>query len=535
MNNVKLLDCTLRDGGRIINCEFQDLQTKRIIYDLQQAGIDIIEVGFLRDEKSVTYSGNSTFFTSTTQISPLLPEKRNAMYVAFVDLGMYDIEKLEENDGASIDGIRLGFTKKDYENALDEIVYCAQTIKDKGYRLFLQGVNSLNYTDLELLELVNLVNRLAPYSFGIVDTYGAMYVDDVRRIYGLVDHNLDPQTAIDFHSHNNYQLSFSFAQEIIALSNGVRNVIIDVTLRGMGKGAGNANTELVVDYLARIKGYPYDLEKILEIIDLELYDLYEKNQWGYSPASFMAGIYRSHPNNIIYLLNKYSFTTNDIKNILAMLSDSERAHYPYNKIDELCAEYSLRDYDDNSGLSEVKNLIHGRMVLILAPGKSLKEYRWKIDSFVEENNPFIISVNFVSDHKDSVAFFGNKMRYHSFCYEKKRTVIVTSDIASGSSSELVISAKRLSKMQGREKSGSMSKLLSLLREIDVTQIAIAGMDGFSDNSEDNYFDQSLMVKRTLEEVKVINERWQKDLDDFMQQYRGTYHVQLITPSLLKID
>ena len=119
--------------------------------------------------------------------------------------------------------------------------------------------------------------------------------------------------------------------------------------------------------------------------------------------------------------------------------------------------------------------------------------------------------------------------------EKKRTVIVTSDIASGSSSELVISAKRLSKMQGREKSGSMSKLLSLLREIDVTQIAIAGMDGFSDNSEDNYFDQSLMVKRTLEEVKVINERWQKDLDDFMQQYRGTYHVQLITPSLLKID
>ena len=192
----------------------------------------------------MTYSGNSTFFTSTTQISPLLPEKRNAMYVAFVDLGMYDIEKLEENDGASIDGIRLGFTKKDYENALDEIVYCAQTIKDKGYRLFLQGVNSLNYTDLELLELVNLVNRLAPYSFGIVDTYGAMYVDDVRRIYGLVDHNLDPQTAIDFHSHNNYQLSFSFAQEIIALSNGVRNVIIDVTLRGMGKGAGNANTEL---------------------------------------------------------------------------------------------------------------------------------------------------------------------------------------------------------------------------------------------------------------------------------------------------
>ena len=121
-NNVKILDCTLRDGGRIINCEFSDLQSKRIIYYLQQANIDIIEVGFLRDGSSLNYKGNSTFFTSTKQISKLLPKERKATYVAFIDFGMFNFDTLEENDGTSIEGIRFGFTKYDYETFPDKII-----------------------------------------------------------------------------------------------------------------------------------------------------------------------------------------------------------------------------------------------------------------------------------------------------------------------------------------------------------------------------------------------------------------------------
>ncbi len=532
MNNIKILDCTLRDGGRIINCEFPDTQSKRIIYSLQQANIDIIEVGFLRDAKNTTYMGNSTFFTDTQQIKPLLPKERRSLYVAFVDFGMFDINRLENNDGTSIDGIRFGFTKNDFENSLKELIHDVKLIKRKGYKLFLQGVNSLSYTDLQLLQLIELINEIEPYSFGIVDTYGAMYIDDVQRIYSLTDHNLNAQIAIDFHSHNNLQLSFSFAQEVIKLSNGVRNIIIDSTLRGMGKGAGNTNTELVVDFLARKKGYPYDLEKILEIIDLELYDIYEKKHWGYSPASFMAGIYKSHPNNIMYLLDKYSFTTNDIKNILAMLSDTERQRYPYNKIDELCAEYSFKEYDDSLDLAEIKKMIKKSIVLILAPGKSLQDRKQEIDLFIEKNNPFIISVNFISDYQNSISFFGNKKRYYSFCYEKNKKVIVTSDIATNNELELVVSAQRLCSAQDKE--SSMFKVLYLMHEIGVSHIAIAGMDGFTNNLEDNYYDKSLIIERTLEEIQTTNLRWQKKLDDFLQKYKGVHDLELITPSVLKI-
>lgn len=534
MNNIKILDCTLRDGGRIIDCEFPTSQSKRIIYSLQQANIDIIEVGFLRDEKIVKSRDNTTFFTSINQMVPLLPKERKSMFVAFVDFGMFSLETLEQNDGVSIDGIRFGFTKKDFENSLDQIIYNAQLIKDKGYKLFLQGVNSLAYTDLQFLKLIDSANNIEPYSFGIVDTYGAMYVDDLQRIYSLVNHNLDSKITVDFHSHNNFQLSFSFAQEIIKLSDGVRNVIIDSTLRGMGKGAGNTNTELIVDYLVRKKGYPYDLEKILEIIDLDIYDIYEKKRWGYSPASFMAGIYKSHPNNIIYLLDKYSFTTNDIKNILAMLSDKERQQYPYDRIDQLCKKYCLKEYDDKSNLQHLQEIIGNKKVLILAPGKTLLKQKETVDLFIKRHKPFIISVNFIADYRDSIPFFGNKKRYHSFCYEKGRKVIVTSDIATGSDKELVISAKRLCPVQDKDSNSSVLKLLNLLHEVEVYHIAIAGMDGFTNDMDNNYYDKSLTVNRTLEDIQIINARWQKNLDDFQRKYDGMHNIQLITASALKV-
>lgn len=535
MNNVKILDCTLRDGGRIIDCKFPDQQTRRIVHYLQQAKIDIIEVGFLRDWRRVDYQGNSTFFTSTKQIAPLLPKDREALYAAFIDFGMFDFDSLNEYDGTSIDTIRFGFTKKDYDNSYDEVVACAKKIKEKGYKLFLQGVNSLNYTDLEFLHLIEFVNELEPYAFGIVDTYGAMYIDDVRRIYGLIDHNLKPEIAIDFHSHNNYQLSFSFAQEIITMSNGVRNVIIDGTLRGMGKGAGNTNTELLVDYLARKKGYPYDLEKILEIIDLEIYDIYERYPWGYSPASFMGGVYRSHPNNIIYLLNKYAFTTNDIKSILAMLSDTERQRYPYALIDKLCDQYCFKDYDDSGGMAEIARMIKDREILVLAPGRTLLSERDKIDAYVAEKDAFIISVNFISDWPGAIAFFGNKKRYYSFCYEDVGTVIVTSDIASGGKSEIVVSAKRLCRADDGTRTSSMYMLLKLLCEAGAKSIAIAGMDGFSDTPEDNYFDKSLAVKRTQEEVRELNACRQRELKQISKKAHGSCTFRIITTSVLSIE
>ena len=85
MKNIQILDCTLRDGGRIINCEFEDAIIRGIIENLSGTNIDIVEIGFLRSKELVQYEKNSTFFTEVKQMKPFLSKiSKNTVYVAFV-------------------------------------------------------------------------------------------------------------------------------------------------------------------------------------------------------------------------------------------------------------------------------------------------------------------------------------------------------------------------------------------------------------------------------------------------------------------
>jgi 4-hydroxy 2-oxovalerate aldolase len=532
MKNARILDCTLRDGGRLIDCAFPDRDIKCIADKLSRAGIDIVELGFLRDGNKLQYSGDSTFFTDADQISPFIPQgNHRTEYVAFIDFDMFDFGTLKSRSDNALHGLRVGFTKKDCENRYDDLIAAFQTVKDRGYKLFIQGVNSLNYSDIELLRIIETVNAVKPASFGIVDTYGAMYADDVSRLYGLIDHNLDRDIAIDFHSHNNFQLSFSFAQEVIRLSNGVREVILDATLGGMGKGAGNLNTELIADFLVRKMNYGYDTDLIFDAIDEYLHDLREKFHWGYSPAALLSGIYRSHPNNVIYLTQKFRLDTKDVKNILSMLDEQERQRYDYDKIDRLTEEYSDSKYDDGEEIRLLRAAFADRKILILAPGNTLNTHRAEIDRHIGQKSPVIISVNFSSAHENSFCFYANKKRYApTRSLAAGQRCIVTSDIAERNADEIVINYHSLVNREFKLFNNSVMMLLNLLKRIGANDVAIAGMDGFSKEGA-NYFDKSYNVNRLASQYDEINPEISKMLRMYMKTVAGKCTVSFVTPGM----
>lgn len=532
VGNIKLLDCTLRDGGRILDCAFSYNEIKQITEKLTLARLDIVEVGFLRDRAKVRYTGNSTFFTDVEQITPFIPQRnKSTKYVAFIDYGMFDFTTLKPRTESTIDGLRIGFTKSDYDCEYEGLISVLKSAKDKGYDVYVQGVNSLNYSDAELLKIVDMINEINPVSFGIVDTYGAMYVDDVSRIYGLVDNNLNNDIAIDFHSHNNFQLSFSFAQEIIRLSRGVRQIIIDATLNGMGKESGNLCTELITDFLVRKMSYDYDIDLIFDTIDENIYDYREKYHWGYSPNTLMAGIFKSHPNNVIYLTEKFRLDTKDIKNILARLEIGERQHYDYAKLDALTAEYSDFMYDDSKEIKILTELFQGRTVLALAPGNTLVTHRNSIDSYIAEKKPVIINVNFISDYPESYSFFANSKRYKA--QSQRMKFILTSNIEKNTQNGIIVNYNNLVSNGYKLFDNSTIMLLNLLKRVNVRNIAIAGMDGFSSGSENNYYDDSLNVERLSSRLTSINEEIAEALEHFLTQVKGKCSISLITPSKFK--
>lgn len=532
MRNVRILDCTLRDGGRVIDCAFPDYEIRELVQKLTDAKIDIVEVGFLRDWRRMDYQRNSTFFTDVDQIKPFLDKnKKNTMYVAFVDHGMFDFDSLKPYDGMSINGIRYGFTKEDYRENRKDIIRCARIIKEKGYQLFIQGVNSLNYSDREFLELVDMVNDIHPYSFGIVDTYGAMYMDDVARLFGLVNHNMRADICIDFHSHNNYQLSFALAQEIIKLSHGIRQIIIDSTLSGMGKAAGNLNTELLADYLIRKLNYGYEFDNILDMIDEHIYKYTLNHRWGYSIPAMMAGIYKSHPNNIIYLTEKFRLDTKDIGKLLSMIEPKKRQKYDYDNIELLYIKYIADKIDDSENINKLRKMIGNREVVVLVPGDSLNTYRSQISCYIKDIGAYVVSINFIADLPYSTAFFGNQKRYNKLSAKRGgRTILISSNVKSNNDRDLIFNYHSLIDRGYKYFENSTIMFLHLLKRIGTENISLAGFDGFKNEKKSNYADESFQNERYVHEFDTLNNEIMQMFSDFSESVEGKCRIRFITPS-----
>ncbi len=536
-NNIRILDCTLRDGGRIIDCQFENKTILDISERLSKSGVDIVEVGFLRDWRNVKYQGNSTFFTDVEQVKPFINKSngKDTLYVAFVDYGMFDFDSLAECDGESIDGIRVGFTKKDYYSSKSDIRKCLEMVKRKGYKLFIQGVNTIGYSDSELLDIISWVNDIQPYGFGIVDTYGAMYAEDIRYIFGLVDRNLNEDICIDFHSHNNFQLSFSLAQEVIHMAAERRNIIIDGTLDGMGKCAGNLNTELIVDYLVRKMDMVYDVDELLDIIDDYMYGIKQKTTWGYSIPAVMAGIYKSHPNNVIYLTEKFRLATKDIKHIISMIEPEKRQRYDYDNIKRLYQEYNHTKVDDEDVVEQLSSLIQGRNILVLAPGASLNEYKEEIKAYILENCAFVVSVNFIADcvdMDDRIAFFGSSKRYKKSNSESSREKkIVVSNVEGYSENDYVVNYESVIERENEEFDNTMVMLFNLFRRMNISKFAIAGFDGYSTQAKKHYFNPEFDENRFAEKYDTITENVRSMLKKYVKGLQKKEDIKFITPSI----
>lgn len=525
--SVEILDCTLRDGGRLIDCAFQDGQVRGVVQRLMQAKIDIIEVGFLREK--VVYTGDSTFFRRIEEAEALLPEGSGKDFALFVDYGYYSAEALPARSGNFKWGIRYGFTKKDFLENREALRREMLLIKEKGYRLYLQCVNTRGYSAAELLDLIALANEILPYSFGIVDTYGSMYQDDLDLIFSLADSGLSSLIAIDFHGHNNMQMAFALAQRCVKLCQGRRRLILDATLEGMGKCAGNLATELAAHYLNQKQGSAYEFDRLLDAAD-EFVDVYRRDYpWGYTLPAFMAGVYQAHPNNVIYLTDKYRLSSKDIRKILSLIDEAKRQRYDYDNIRRIYRSYFDAPEDDSETVQKLKTLLEGRTVLVLAAGTSVAAYPGRIQNYIQERRAAAISVNF-KDDRCPYAFFGNDRRYQkpSLNLEGK-TVILTSNVARRTGEELVVNYTDCIAASGNYFDNSALMLLNLLEACGVSRIGIAGMDGFERGGA-NYFDEPDAGKRLFEQFDAINRELEWQLSRYVERNKGRVRVEFVTPS-----
>ena len=307
MKDIKLLDCTLRDGGYVNDWEFGRDNIVNIFERLVSAGVDIIEVGFLDERRP--FDPNRSIFPDTESANKIYGrlDKGNAMVVAMIDYGTCGIEHLQPASETCLDGIRVIFKNFKKEKA---IAFCKE-VKALGYKVFAQAVSITSYTDRELLDLVDLVNDLEPEALSIVDTYGLMHEDHVQHYFELMDYNLKPGIKIGYHAHNNFQLAYSNSIELLRVPTR-RTIVIDGSLHGMGKSAGNLPIELMSMYLNGNYGKSFDISQLLEAIDMNIMPFYRKTPWGYKMFYYIAASHQCHPNYVDWLMNKQTLSLSQI-------------------------------------------------------------------------------------------------------------------------------------------------------------------------------------------------------------------------------
>lgn len=531
MYHAKLLDCTLRDGAYLIDKKFGDNYIHGIIKGLLNTGVDLIEMGFLQDDG---FGEGKTVFKNGKNAERFVPEKRNGtLFTVLADYSRYSIENLDEYTGKSFDAVRACFFKKERFDVID---FCKK-IKEKGYKVFVQPVDILGYTDVELIEFLELVNTIEPYCLSIVDTFGSMYVEDLRRVYELINHNLINSCKIGFHSHNNMQMSSALSQEFLRMTYGQREVVVDATISGMGRGAGNTPTELLAQYMVTKLGYTYDIDSLLDIIDEYMDNIRSRCTWGYDTLYFIAGAYSAHVNNIYYLQKKNSIRYKDIRYILNKVGAIPRKRYHYDLLESTYLDYLNSDVDDSKAIAELKSRFNGKNVLLIAPGRTAKTFEKHISEYIEENNSIVVSVNFLHENiKSDYMYFSNIKRYRYWKnIEKAQDVpkIITSNITDApKENERVVSFVELVKCGWEHMDNSAILLLRLLDKLGVSEIAIAGMDGFEYHLKDssNFATSDLELANINDESKLLNLEIEEMLKDFLETKVGDENVKFITPS-----
>lgn len=511
MNKIKVLDCTLRDGGYCNDWKFGFDNEKKIVNSLIEANIDIIECGFLTNK--VVYEKGISKFTDVNQVTEILPKNnKDKMFVCLMNYGEYFIEDLPECDGKSITGIRIAFHKKDMIDALE----LGHKIKQKGYKVFIQPMVTLNYSDEEFLKLIKLANELEPEAFYIVDSFGMMKRKNLIRLFYMIEHNLKEEIYIGFHSHNNMQLSFSNAQTLVDTQTN-RNIIIDTSVFGMGRGAGNLNTELFVEYLNDNANGMYYLKPLLQVIDEVLNHFYYENYWGYSLPNYLSASYNTHPNYAEYLSKKNTLTIENIDEIFMMIENSKRGNFDKKYIEELYVRYMETGNTNSTHINELENQLKGKTILIIAPGKSSFDECEKIKEFASRSNVISISVNFdYSMHDTDYIFLSNLRRFKELPKNKRNKAIVTSNIPSDG---VYLQTQYRNLLNNNEaiKDNAGMMLIKYLIDFDVKEIVIAGMDGYSHDNSENYFNNNMQLINKSKDLDTMNYAMTEILKDYSKK------------------
>ncbi len=289
---IKVLDCTIRDGGLINNHDFDHEFVRQVYKCISAAGVDYMEIGYKNSKELFSPSEYGCWkFCDDDVISKVIEgiESRTKISV-MVDVGRVKFEDVKPSKESPVDMIRVAAYVKD----IDKAIFMVNHFADKGYETTINIMAISRDQGPELDEALHQVDEECKAKvIYIVDSFGALYQEPVEQLVKRFKGILKTK-EVGFHGHNHQQLAFG--NTIESIIHGAN--YLDGTVYGIGRAAGNCPLELLLGFLKNPK---FDIRPILDLISEEFIPLRKKIEWGYIIPYAIAGMMNEHPRDAIAL------------------------------------------------------------------------------------------------------------------------------------------------------------------------------------------------------------------------------------------
>lgn len=290
-NFPQILDCTIRDGGLVNNWDFSEEFVWNLYQGLNDAGVEYMEIGYKNSPKLLKGADQSGpwRFLNDDFLKKVIKEKLNTKLSALVDIGRVDEEDILPRSESMLDLIRVACYARDVDKAIDLV----HIFHGRGYETTINIMALSNVMENELTEALEKIKECPVDVVYIVDSFGSLTNTDIDYFVEKFKRML-PDKKLGIHAHNNMQLAFS--NTLLAANKGVS--YLDSSVYGMGRAAGNCNTELLV---ANLKNPKYKLRPVLDVIERFMVEMREKWEWGYLIPYMITGTLDEHPRTAMAL------------------------------------------------------------------------------------------------------------------------------------------------------------------------------------------------------------------------------------------
>ena len=296
--DIKVVDCTLRDGGLVNDFRFTDEFVQALYRANIRAGVDYMEFGYKASKEMFDVNKFGKWkFCDDKDIRAVVGKNKTDMKIGVMtDVGRCDYKKdiLNKKD-SPVDLVRIAT----YINTIPAAIAMIEDCTKKGYEttVNIMAISKANETDLDAA--LELLGQSSVGTIYLVDSYGSLYPEQARR---LADKYLEVadkyNKKVGIHAHNNQQLAFANTSEVVIM--GVS--YLDATVSGMGRGCGNCPSELLLGFLKNPK---YNINPILHFIEEQIVPLRESGvTWGYDVPYLLTGILNQHPKSAIQFMKE---------------------------------------------------------------------------------------------------------------------------------------------------------------------------------------------------------------------------------------